>query len=218
MVDSKDRILIVDDEPELLEVLQAWFTGRAFDVDVAGDAIEALSLLRLRPYDVMVTDLRMPGITGLELQSFAKELQPDLSVVFLTGQADMSDAIAALREHRAFDFLTKPLANVHQLHLVVEKALYSRRRAVGTSGFDGPAAPRVVAPVAAARAPQVGPLTSRELEIVGCLANGLANKEISQQLTLSPRTIKNYLSRIYDKLGATNRTQAVMYCQKHGLI
>lgn len=212
MADPKDRILIVDDEPELLVVLKSWFTGRGFDVDVARDPVEAVGLLRAHTYDVMVTDLRMPGISGLQLQTLAKELQPELSVIFLSGQADLSDAIAALREHRAFDFLTKPLTNVHRLQQVVDKALFNRR-----SG-GGPAAKPAVAPLGGSQGPQVEPLTSRELEIVGWLAQGLANKEISKKLALSPKTVKNYLSRLYEKLGATNRTQAVMYCQKHGLI
>lgn len=208
-----DRLLIVDDEPELLEVLETWFRARAYEVDVAADGVAALGHLRARRYDVMVTDLRMPLINGLQLQTFAKELQPDLRIIFLTGQAAMCDAIAALREHRAFDFLTKPLANVHHLQLVVEKALASRDEPP-VERHGQPPAP----PLGGPAGPRVDPLSSRELEIVRCLAEGLSNEEISRKLMISPKTVKNYLSRTYEKLGAANRTQAVVFCQKHGLI
>lgn len=213
---QRPSLLLVDDEPEFLEVLRVWFEGRGFEVAIAADAIEALALLRHRTFDLAITDLRMPGVNGLQFQAFAREIAPEMDVVFLTGYGTMNDAIAALREGRAFDFLIKPIRNLHQLQLVIEKALARRAGGVAT---DAPTDPVSAVPSAAFQARPLGldALSSRETEIVECLALGLANREIAVRLCLSERTVKNHLYRIYDKLQVSNRTQAVLACQLRGL-
>ncbi len=215
-VNHRPRLLLVDDEPEFLEVLRVWFEGRGFEVGVAEDPIGALGLLRHRTYDVAITDLRMPGVSGLQFQAFAREIAPFMEIVFLTAYGTMDDAIAALREGRAFDFLIKPLQNLHQLQLVVEKAL-ARRAGGATAGAPAPAAPAPPAPRLQAMASGLDALSGREAEIVENLALGLANREIAARLCLSERTVKNHLYRIYDKLQVSNRTQAVVACQLRGL-
>lgn len=206
----RPRLLLVDDEPEFLEVLRAWFERRGFEVDVAGDAFGALAHLRGGAFDVAITDLRMPGVNGLQFLGLARELAPEMDVVFLTAHGTMADAIAALREGRAFDFLLKPLDNLHQLQLVVDRALARR---------EARAVPPPVAPVALLPTATAGPdrLSAREVEIVEFLALGLANREIAARLCLSEKTVKNHLARIYDKLQVANRTQAVVACGLRGI-
>ena len=206
----RPRLLLVDDEPEFLEVLRAWFEGRGFEVEVATDALSALAHLRGDAFDVAITDLRLPGVNGLQFQGLARELAPQMDVVFLTAYGTMADAIAALREGRAFDFLLKPLGNLHELQLVVDRALARRATC---------AVPPPVPPVARLPVPTTGPdrLTAREVEIIEFLALGLANREIAARLCLSEKTVKNHLARIYDKLQVANRTQAVVACGLRGI-
>ncbi len=205
------RLLIVDDEPHLLEVLAEWFRSANYDVRTAVDGIEALQHLRARPADVIITDLKMPGLNGLQLLSVFKELDPATEVIFLTGEGTMSDAIQALREGRAFDFLLKPLKNLRQLHVVVEKAL-ARQEAVAGSAPVDPLQPARPWP------PHVEALSSREAEIMSLLTQGLDNRAIGDHLCLSEKTIKNNLSRIYEKLQVKSRTQAIVFCREHGLL
>lgn len=205
------RLLLIDDDPNLLEVLAEWFRTAGYEVRTATDGIEALQHLRARPTDIIVTDLKMPGLNGLQLLPVFKELAPTSEVIFLTGQGTMNDAIQALREGQAFDFLLKPLRNFSQLHVVVEKAL-ARKEAIASSL---PVAP---GPMARPWPAHLEELTSRETEIMGLLKQGLDNRAIGDRVGLSEKTIKNYLSRIYEKLQVKSRTQAIAFCHEHGLL
>jgi DNA-binding NarL/FixJ family response regulator len=204
------RLLIIDDEPELLEILQEWFSALGYAVQSAPSGFEALALAKRQAFDVIITDLKMPGLSGLQLLSMFKELMPTAEVIFLTGQGTMEDAIAALREGRAFDFLQKPIKNLRQLNLVVEKALARKRE----KALPAPAQP--AGPVGLPE--HLEPLSSRELELMAFLAQGFENAEIAGRLTVSEKTVKNHLTRIYEKLQVKNRTQAVLHCQRYGLI
>ncbi len=205
------RLLLIDDEPHLLEVLAEWFRAAGYDVRTAADGIEALQYLRTRGTDVIVTDLKMPGLNGLQLLAVLKDLDPAIVVIFLTGQGTMDDAIQALREGRAFDFLIKPLRNLHQLQMVVEKAL-TRRDALANSLPVEPTRPTRPWPG------HLEALTSREAEVMRLLTRGLDNRAIAERLHLSEKTIKNNLSRIYEKLQVRSRTQAIAFCHEHGLL
>lgn len=198
------RVLIVDDQQSLLEILQRWLASTGYDVQVACDGPEALALAKEQAFDVVVTDLRMPGLDGLEVLARLKESDPRTEVIILSGQGTMQDAIEALREGRAFDFLQKPLADLHELNAAIERALARRRTQ------DGASSVRV--------APQrVEGLSDREHEILGLLTQGLDNRGIAAHVSLSEKTIRNYLTRIYEKLGVTSRMQALIACQERGI-
>jgi DNA-binding NarL/FixJ family response regulator len=201
------QILIVDDEPELLEILLEWFSAQGYRVQTAPNGFEALALAKRYPFDIIITDLKMPGLNGLQLLAMFKELLPVAEVIFLTGQGTMEDAIAALREGRAFDFLQKPIKNLRQLNQVVEKALARKLLREGPSGPSGQSGLPA----------HLEPLSPRELEIMAFLAQGLENAEIAERLRVSEKTVKNHLTRIYEKLQVKNRTQAVLLCQRYGM-
>lgn len=198
------RVLVVDDQRSLLEILQRWLSRGGYEVHVAADGVEALAKARDHRFDVVVTDLKMPGINGLQLMSLFKDLDPTVEVIFLTGQGTMQDAIEALREGRAFDFLQKPLRDLHELNLAIDKALLRRRK------FEPPAPLRP-------SNQRLESLNAREREILSLLTRGLDNRAIAGHMALSEKTIRNYLTRIYEKLGVTSRTQALVACQEHGL-
>ena len=203
----RPRVLAVDDDPAQRALLRRWLTHFGCEVETAPDGIEALARLREQPYDVLLTDLRMPGIDGLQLLAMARELQPELAVVFLSGAGTMDEAIAALRFHRAFDFVRKPLQDFQELDGIIRRAIKAREG-------DRPAP--AAGPTAAATPDHVEALSVREREILALVMQALDNETIGDRLGLSPKTIKNNLTRIYEKLKVANRTQAIVLVQQLG--
>jgi DNA-binding NtrC family response regulator len=120
---ERARVLVVDDKESVLEVM-ASILGEAYDVATAADAAAALALLGARPFDVVLTDVRMPGATGFDLLDAAKRVAPETVVVLMTGFASIPDAVAAIRRG-AFDYVAKPL-QAEEVCLVVARALADR--------------------------------------------------------------------------------------------
>lgn len=203
------RILVVDDDLEVRNLLKDWLRLRGSRVDTAADGLQGVSMVKQTPYDLVITDLQMPVVDGLQLLSFLKEIDPHLEVVFLSGQGTMEEAIQALRGGRAYDFLKKPLRDFDNLARVLNGAL--AKRASQTSQVQS-------APHAPALPTHLEPLSPRELDIMQLLAEGMDNRAIADRLFLSEKTVRNQLTRIYEKLGVTNRTQAVLACKKYGII
>ena len=204
---EKVRILVLEDDRDQREVLVAWLMNSGYVTHSAENGLEALQLLKQHPVDIILSDLKLPGLNGLQLLNLFKEADPSVIVIFLTGQGTMEDAIEALREWRAFDFMRKPLSSLRQLNLVIEKALL-RRQAMRTTETAGepqvPAAP-------------LESLTARELELVRLLAQGHDTRVIAEHLALSEKTVRNNLSLLYEKLGVKNRVQAVLACFQRSL-
>jgi YesN/AraC family two-component response regulator len=120
------KVLIVDDDPQLRETLGDWLQLDGYDVRLAADGVDALELVRWEPFDVVVTDLRMPNLDGLGLLGRLEALTPDVRVIFLSGEATVADAIEALRGGRSFDFLEKPLPGFDRLSRAIARALELR--------------------------------------------------------------------------------------------
>lgn len=197
------QILLVEDNLDLRGMLLDWLRAGGYEATAAATGEEALAMARRRRYDLVLTDLALPGISGLELLDLLLSLDPEVSVIFVSGRASMDDAVAALREGRAFDFLLKPL-NLAQLRLAMEKALIRRHRA------------RNLDPQAALSQNMV-PLSDRERAILGMLTHGFDNQVIAEQLGIGEKTVRNLLTVIYGKLGVANRTQAALYGRQMGL-
>lgn len=102
------RVLIVDDEAELVSALEERLNLRGFEASGVTTGAEALSLLAKKPFDVVLLDLKMPGLGGLEVIRRIKEEQPDLKVILLTGWGSEEDAKKG-KELGAFDYLMKPV-------------------------------------------------------------------------------------------------------------
>ncbi len=114
------KILLIDDEPDIREVMHLSLMDAGHDVICAGDGIEGLDLLTRHSPQILITDIKMPGIDGLEVLKRAKELRPDTEVIVTTGFADINKATAAL-QNDASDFITKPVDD-QRLHLALERA------------------------------------------------------------------------------------------------
>ena len=122
-----DTILVVDDDEDILELIERHLSNRGYEILTAYDGEQALSLLDKIKFDLIITDLKMPKIDGMEVLRRAKEKDPNIEVVILTGHGTMDSVIEALRDGGAFDYLNKPLHNIKQLSFVTKKALERKR-------------------------------------------------------------------------------------------
>ncbi|MGN6467309.1 MAG: response regulator, partial [Rhizobiaceae bacterium] len=122
---SRGRILFVDDETQLRDSAREWLSLSGFSVEAAADAPAALRLLRNGEFEALVTDIRMPGTDGMALMLDAREADPSLPVILLTGHGDVSLAVEAMRGG-AHDFLEKPYDADH-LVAVIDRAVAARR-------------------------------------------------------------------------------------------
>ncbi|KDA54273.1 Fis family transcriptional regulator [Thermoanaerobaculum aquaticum] len=114
------RLLIVDDELHMRESLARWFLEDGYEVETAGDAKAALALLGRQTFDAIITDIRMPGMDGLELLKQIKEVNPHATIILITAYASVASAVEALKAG-AYDYLVKPF-DPEELSRVVERA------------------------------------------------------------------------------------------------
>ncbi len=119
------RLLIVDDEPHVLSSLRRSLRGQGFVIHTACGGEEALEQLRSQPFDAIVCDMRMPGISGADVLRISRELAPDAIRVLLTGYSDIESAVSAVNDGEIFRYLTKPWDDV-QLNQVLKDGLARR--------------------------------------------------------------------------------------------
>lgn len=120
----KARVLVVDDEEPVRSALARSLTLLRYSADVAASGDQALEMLERTPYDVMLLDMRMPGMSGVEVMQRAGQMCSDVGIIVLTGHATLETAIAAVKSD-AVDYLLKP-ASIHELAAAVSKALQRR--------------------------------------------------------------------------------------------
>jgi DNA-binding NarL/FixJ family response regulator len=214
------RVLLADDQPLVRAGLRVLFEGEP-DIAVMGEAAngeEVLSLVRHARPDVVLMDIRMPVMDGLEAtrQIAVEQLLSEVRVLILTTFESDEYVFEALRAG-ASGFLLKdaePTELLQGVRVVASgDALLSpsvTRRLIGRFAA-GPEAPR---------SPpwQLEILTVREREVMGLVALGLSNDEIAGQLTISPATAKTHVSRAMVKLGARDRAQLVVLAYQTGLV
>ena len=120
-----ETILIVDDEKNYLVVLEALLGPEGYEILTAGSAGDAIRLIQESDLDLMITDMKMPGTSGMELLEASKNIKPDLPVIMMTAYGTIEMAVEAMKK-RAYDYITKPFQN-EELKLTVKKALDNYR-------------------------------------------------------------------------------------------
>jgi DNA-binding NtrC family response regulator len=121
-----ERILIVDDEIDMLELLELIITDRTeYEVVTTNTPLEVPELLRKKPFDLMITDLRMPDIDGIELIEMIKQVDDQLPFIIITAYGTIESAVEAMRKG-AFDYITKPFRQ-EQILMTIEKVMKWRR-------------------------------------------------------------------------------------------
>jgi len=123
-MDTRRRILIVDDEPAVRDLLVRALADRGLDCRAEENAFKALARLEREPHDVVVTDIRMPGIDGIEFLKRIKTRYPHTEVIIITGVSELQSGVEAMRAG-AYDYVTKPFA-VEEVVFAVERALHTR--------------------------------------------------------------------------------------------
>jgi DNA-binding NarL/FixJ family response regulator len=208
------RVLIADDQRVVRDGL-TMLVGLIDGVEVVGtaaDGIEAVKQAARERPDVVLMDLRMPGLDGAEATRRIRAECPDVQVLVLTTYADDDSLFPAL-EAGARGYLTKD-ASAEE----IEQAL--RAVADGRTHLDPAIQQRLVAAVLDAQpAPASLPdnLTAREIEVLRLISAGLSNGEIAAALVVSGATVKTHVNRIFAKIGARDRAQAVRYAFEHGI-
>ncbi len=211
---SQVRVLIADDQRVVREGL-ATILGTLPGVAVVATAADGTQAVRLagehRP-DVVLMDLRMPGLDGAAATAEIRAGLPEVQVVVLTTYADDESIFAAL-DAGAIGYLTKD-AGREDIRRAIEAA------AAGQAVLDGTVQARLVA---AARTRPVRPaalpdgLTEREAEVLGLIAQGCTNAEIARRLFVTEATVKTHVNHIFAKTMSRDRAQAVAYAHRHGL-
>jgi DNA-binding NtrC family response regulator len=122
---AKPRILVVDDEPVVRESLHDWFSLDDYPIEMAANGPEAMKMMRESKWDILLTDVKMPGMDGLELQQKAREIDPDITVIIMTAYASVDSAMKAIKEG-AYDYVTKPL-DPEDLQQIINRAAERRQ-------------------------------------------------------------------------------------------
>jgi NarL family two-component system response regulator LiaR len=204
------RIVVTDDHAVVRQGLRM-FLELDPELEVVGEAengAEAVELAKELSPDVILMDLLMPVMDGITAISTLREEAPDIEVVALTSVLEDASVVGAVRAG-ATGYLLKD-TNADELRRAVKAA------AAGQVQLSPEAATRLMREV---RTPErTEALTDRETDVLHLLAEGLANKEIAQELRIGEKTVKTHVSSILAKLGVQSRTQAVLHAMRAGLI
>ncbi|MFC8178492.1 MULTISPECIES: response regulator transcription factor [Nocardiaceae] len=207
------RVVIADDQTSVREAL-ATMLDLVEDISVVATASDGEGAIaevdRVDP-DVVLMDLRMPGIGGVEATTQLHRRHPDLPVVVLTTFADDDSILGALGAG-AVGYLTKD-AGRHEIAAALRAAV------AGQSVLDRAVQARLLA-VARPAAPTTPPveLTPRETEVLRHIAEGLTNREIASALFVSEATVKTHINNLFAKAGLRDRAQAVHYAFTNGVV
>jgi len=203
------RLLVVDDEPNLLRAVAACLKAESYEVSTARSGHEALMHLAESVPDLIISDIRMPGMDGYKLvrQLRASQRTALVPIVFLTAKDETADRIEGFRA--GIDaYLTKPF-EPDELIAVVNGILNRVERTHSQIA-------RLLSPASAEEASiQDEALTDAEKRVALAVSRGLSNKEIAAKLEISVRTVENHISRILDKKGFTNRVEIARYILEH---
>jgi DNA-binding NarL/FixJ family response regulator len=211
------RVLIADDHPLFRDGLRL-LLGTTDDLEVvgeahAGDDAVAQATDQASPPDVVVMDLKMPGLSGIEATRRILQQAPQVHVLIVTMFEDDASIFAAMRAG-ARGYVLKDAAQEDVLRAIRSvgrgEAIFSP--SIATRVLDAFAAPSVAVPR------ELFPMLSeREREILAALARGSSNTEIAEQFDLTPKTVRNYVSAVLTKLQVVDRAEAILKAREAGL-
>lgn len=209
------KLLVIDDHPIVLDGLQALLSGAGQDTIVltARDAASGFKLLEAHPdLDIVLLDLKLPGLNGHAAISEFGRLRPTLPVIVLSSSEDPADVRKAIGLG-ALGYVPKSASRhalLSAIDLVLKGEIYLPSLMVDRAFADPPKDD-----AATARAVR---MTERQVEVLGMVSQGLANKVIASRLNLSEKTVKIHISAIFRALNVVNRTQAAATARELGLL
>jgi len=215
MTDKPITVLLVDDHEVVRSGMRAYL-GSLPGFQVVGEASsgqEAVQLVETLVPDVVLMDLVMPQMDGVEATRRVRAVSPRTQVVVLTSYHDDEYIFPALRAG-AMSYILKDSR-------MEDVADALARAARGEAVLHPRVASRVVKELSGARGEEVNPfveLTAREMDVLRLIAEGLANSEIAERLVISEHTVKGYVSNVLSKLHLGDRTQAAVYAWRKGIV
>jgi DNA-binding NarL/FixJ family response regulator len=211
------RVLVVDDVELFRRGLGSSLTAAGFEVcGEASDGEGAVSAAEQLQPDIVVLDILMPGLSGLEVVEKILAVSPEATILLLTASESQEDLIEGIRagvrgyiiKDAPFEELVKAIEDVNAGGAVVSPKMAGKL-------FDA------LAPMLRHHdftAPHKPTLTGREIEVLGYVAQGMTSKQIGRTLFISENTVKNHVRNILDKLGLHSRNEAVLYAVRENLI
>jgi FixJ family two-component response regulator len=195
MSDQEGTVFLIDDDLGVRDSLGLLLSLKGIRTQLFATAESFIDAYRVEWPGCVLTDLRMPGMTGLELQSALRERQIDLPVVVLTAHGDVATVRAALK-NGALDFLEKPVEDAMLLDVLQNALRVDRER-------------RASATARSAATGRLERLTAREHEVLALLAAGRQHRDIAAHLGISPRTVEVHKARIMEKLDCHSLAEVI---------
>ncbi len=210
------RVVVVDDQRLFARGLSG-LVGMLSDLEVVGvahDGAEGVALCREAEPDVVLMDISMPNMDGISATREIKDLLPQTAVIILTGHEEdehvfegiKAGAQGYLLKDSELEDLSRAIRTVHAGDTIIAPDLAQKMLNTFQAGTSGGS--RLGPP----------PLTERELEVIRALAQGMSDRQIARSLGISEKTVRNHTSNIYRKLHIFDRTQAVIYAIREGVI
>ncbi len=208
-------IIIVDDHSVVRMGLKAYFsTLTEFQVvGEAGSGEEAVQLVKQHAPDVVLMDLIMPGMDGVEATRQVKKASPRTQVIVLTSYHEDEHIFPAIRAG-ALSYVLKDIDPDDLAEAI-------RRAQAGEAVLNPRVAARLVKEMHGAREESINPfneLTDREMDVLRLIAGGLSNRDIAEALVISEKTVKSHITNILNKLHLADRTQAAVYAWQEGIV
>ena len=192
---QEPRVFVVDDDQSIRELLGWLMQRHGLKVELFADAAAFLEIYRPEYPGCLILDLHLPGMSGLDLQSYLNDQGVVLPVIFLSGGADVSKAVKAVKSG-AVDFIEKPFDYKQIVALVkdcVERDLAARRAKQDGNPHSG----------------RLSMLSQREREVLDLVIEGRINREIAETLSISIKTVEVHRAHVMEKLGAKSIAQLV---------
>lgn len=193
--DTRFTVLIVDDDASVRDALSLLLSLRGYRTAVFACAEDLLRALEPDAAGCVIADIKMPGMSGLELQQELRRRGIPLPVVVITGHGDISQARAAFKCD-AVDFLEKPFDDEQLVNAIEAAAARERERLSAQSSRRR-------------SSEALSALSERERQVMELLARGMANRDVGEELAISPRTVEVHKARIMSKLGVRNIAELV---------
>jgi DNA-binding NarL/FixJ family response regulator len=218
-----NSVLLIDDHPLFRQGLRHLIEegGRYTVVAEAASGYEAIRLADIHNPRLILSDIQLRGITGLKVARVLKKQHPKSQIVFLSMHVDDDRLLEAVRAG-ASAFVTKD-TDAGELLRIIDTVMAGEQPIYSTVLSRPHLAWRVLAelrssPEEAPPRPQPMPLSTREIEVLDCVAQGLSNKEVADALYITEQTVKNHMTSVLRKLEVTDRVQAVLFAVKHGWV